>query len=228
MSSRRASESAMSAETSGADEAVNAESVADEEEEIETAEEGVSEGTAAAGKTLPVKTARGLLWGSAAFATAAFVVAAIFGAMWWSAASGEGAHIAKVREEVSRAASDAVKAFTELDYENPDEYFERQKAVATGNMRDQIEESEENFHEAIAEAETKVVSTVQDIAVSELNDHEGKAGLLVAVRNQVTQDEEQVSKPLRLEVQMTRVDNDGEQVWKLSDIGQVPVVGDGV
>lgn len=167
-------------------------------------------------------TSRILLWGSAALAVAAFAVAAVFGVMWWIAATGEGTPVAEAREDVTKAASNAVTAFTELDYENTDEYFERQKAVAAEEFRDEIVELEDVFTEAITEAETKVVSTIQDVGVSELNEHEGSASVLVTVRNEVTQGDEEAVKYLRLEAQMTRTEDDQE--WKLAGVAEVPPV----
>ncbi|EHR48974.1 hypothetical protein SacmaDRAFT_0678 [Saccharomonospora marina XMU15] len=164
---------------------------------------------------------------SAAFALAAFVVAAVFAVMWWVASGSDDAEVAGAREDVVRAAGNAVTALTELDYENPDAYFERQKTLATDELRKTIEQSEKSYRDAIAKAKTKVVSTVQDVAVEELNVHEGKASALATVSLDVTQGDKQSTKALRLELQLTRVDENGEQVWKLANMGEVPVVGTG-
>ncbi|WP_235999435.1 hypothetical protein [Qaidamihabitans albus] len=193
----------------------------------EPADEAASEPAAVTAGGDRSSAPRWLLLGTAALAAASFIVAAVFGVMWWVAASDDSADIANARENVVRATGTAVKAFTELDYENPDAYFSRQKEITTGELHKQIGQSEETYRKAIAEAKTKVVSTVQDIAVEELNDHEGKASALATVSNKVTQGETESTKTLRLQVQMTRVDENGEQVWKLSSIGEVPVVGTG-
>lgn len=170
---------------------------------------------------------RWLVLGSAALAVAAFVVAATFGIMWWVASSDDAADVAAAREDVVRAASRSVMAYTELDYENLDAYFGRQKEVTTGDLLKQISQSEKTYRKAIEDAKTKVVSTVQDVAVEELNAHEGKASALAMVRTKVTQGDNEGTKVLRLEVEMTRVDDGGQQVWKLSGIGEVPVAGTG-
>ncbi|MFD2397408.1 hypothetical protein ACFSVJ_12405 [Prauserella oleivorans] len=47
---------------------------------------------------------RWLVLGSAAFAVAAFVVAAAFGVMWWTASADDSAAVAREREDVVRAA----------------------------------------------------------------------------------------------------------------------------
>jgi len=63
--------------------------------------------------------------------------------------------------------------------------------------------------------------------VEELNDHEGKANFLAAITTDLTQGAQHSTKSLRLEVQMSRIDENGEQVWKLSGIGDVPLVAAG-
>ncbi|MFF5986292.1 hypothetical protein [Prauserella flavalba] len=166
---------------------------------------------------------RWLLFGSAAFAIAAFLVAAVFGAMWWVAAADDNADVAASREDVVRVAGQAVTAFTEVDYENLDEYFNRQKSLVTEDLKTQISTAEQTYRKAISDAKTKVVSTVQDVAVEELNDREGVASALATVSTKVTRGQEQGTKTLRLEVQLSRVDENGEQVWKVSQIGDVPV-----
>ncbi|PXY17143.1 hypothetical protein DI005_05010 [Prauserella sp. PE36] len=166
---------------------------------------------------------RWLLFGSAAFAIAAVVVAAVFGAMWWVAAADDNADVAAAREDVVRVAGQAVTAFTEVDHENLDEYFNRQKSLVTEDLKTQISSAEQTYRKAISDAKTKVVSTVQDVAVEELNEREGVASALATVSTKVTRGQEQGTKTLRLEVQLKRVDDNGEQVWKVSQIGDVPV-----
>lgn len=165
------------------------------------------------------------VYGSAALAAAAFVVAVVFGVLWWVAAADDDNTVAKARDDVAHAASTAVTAFTELDYQDPDAYFQRQKEITTGELHASVSQSEDNFRKAISEAKTTVESTVQDVAVEELNVHEGEAVVLATVSNKVTQGDKQSTKALRLELRLTRVDDNGEQVWKLSGIGEVPVVG---
>ncbi|NIJ14237.1 Mce-associated membrane protein [Saccharomonospora amisosensis] len=215
----RANEAADAEETAEATD-TGADQVTDAEPEVE----GASEERAGRSSAGPPKW---LVAASAAFAVAAFVVAAVFGVMWWVASGSDDAEIAGAREDVVRAAGNAVTALTELDYENPDAYFERQKTLATDELRKMIEQSEKSYRDAIAKAKTKVVSTVQDVAVEELNVHEGKASALATVNLDVTQGDKQSAKALRLELQLTRVDENGEQVWKLANMGEVPVVGPG-
>jgi Mce-associated membrane protein len=161
--------------------------------------------------------------GGAAFALAALIAAAIFGVQWWVASNDDNAALAKSRDDVIRVGGQAVKAYTEVDYEKLDDYFNRQRALSDKTMNDQLSQSEPTFRKALAEAKSKVVTTIQDIAVEELDDHEGKASFLAAIDTEVTQPAGTAHKPLRLEVSMTR---DGQD-WKVSGIGNVPLVAAG-
>lgn len=168
---------------------------------------------------------RWALLGAAAFATAAFVVAAVFGVWWLVSATGDDAEIAAERQEVTRVAGQAVTAFTELDHTKLDEYFSRQKELATGDLANQISQAEKTYREAITKAKSKVTTTVHDVAVNELNDREGKASAIVAASADIQRGQQQGMKTMRLEVQLTRDGEDGP--WKVSQIGDVPVTGGG-
>lgn len=166
-----------------------------------------------------------LVFGSAALAAAAIIAAGVFGVLWWIAASGENAELANTRDDIVRVGTSAVQAFTELDYTKPDEYFDRSAAASTDELAKQINAGREANKKAMVEAKTTASTKVLDIAVAELNQHEGKASFLAAIQVTVTQGEKSSVKPMRVEVQMDRVEEDGEQVWKVSGISQVPVVG---
>lgn len=170
---------------------------------------------------------RWALLGSAAFALAALLAAAVFGVQWWVSASNGNADLAAAREDVIRAGGSAVKAYTEVDYNDLDGFFNRQKAVSDPAMVGQLTQLEPTYRKALSDAKTKVVTTIQDIAVEELNDHDGKASFLAAISTQVSQGTQSSVKALRLEVQMTRVDDNGTQAWKLSGIDNVPLVAAG-
>ncbi|HEV7979409.1 hypothetical protein [Amycolatopsis sp.] len=170
---------------------------------------------------------RWVLLGSAAFALAALIAAAVFGIQWWVSASDDNAALASAREDVVRVGGAAVKAYTEVDFENMDAFFARQKEVSDPKMRDQLTSLEPTYRKSLDTAKTKVKTTIQDIAVEELNDHEGKANFLAAITTDLTQGAQHSTKSLRLEVQMSRIDENGGQVWKLSGIGDVPLVAAG-
>ncbi|RSD17802.1 hypothetical protein [Amycolatopsis eburnea] len=166
---------------------------------------------------------RTLVLGAGALALAALIAAAFFGIQWWAAAADDNAELAASREAVVKAGSNALKAYTEVDYQDLDGFFARQKSVSDDKMAQQIDQSAPTFRKALADAKTKVTTDVQDIAVEELDDHEGKASFLAAIATTVTQGDKSSAKPLRLEVSMTRVGD----AWKLSGIDSVPLVAAG-
>lgn len=168
---------------------------------------------------------RALVFVAAALASAALVVAVVFGALWQSAASSDDVEIAESREAVVATASKAVVAFTGLDSENPDEYFRRQKEIATGRLLEEIAKTEQEYREPISKAGTRVESRVADVAVEELNVHEGKALALAVVELDVTQKQDSGTKTLRMQLQLERDPNAGDaghQPWKVSGISPVP------
>ncbi|MFE0023204.1 hypothetical protein [Amycolatopsis sp. NPDC059021] len=184
------------------------------------APEPVATAATPAGRRPP---SRLLVGGAAAFALAALIVAAVFGVRWWVVASGDNADLARSRDAVVRAGATAIKAYTEVDYQNLDKFFNQQKAVSSDEMAKQLSQLEPTYRKALTEAKTKVSTTVQDIGVEELDDHQGKASFLAAISTQVTQGDKSSAKALRLEVSMTRVGQD----WKLSGIDNVPLVAAG-
>ncbi|EHY90065.1 hypothetical protein ACWGPQ_11560 [Saccharomonospora azurea] len=162
-----------------------------------------------------------------ALALASLVVAVVFGEMWRRAADSDDVRIAESREAVVAAAGTAVVAFTGLDSEQPDEYFRRQKEIATGDLLKEIEATEQQYREAISQAKTTVDAQVADVAVEELNVHEGKALALAVVELTITQEKDSGTKTLRMQLHLERdrggADSDGssEQAWKVSGISPV-------
>ncbi|GAA1207083.1 hypothetical protein [Prauserella alba] len=190
-------------------------------------DESAADGEAADGEAGPGRSAppRWAVLGAAAFATAALVVAAVFGVWWLVSATGDDAEVAAQRQDVTRVAGQAVTAFTELDHTKLDEYFSRQKELSTGELANQIKQAEKTYREAITKAKSKVTTTVHDVAVSELNEREGKASAIVAASADIKRGDQEGMKTMRLEVQLSRDGQDGP--WKVSQIGDVPVTGGG-
>lgn len=170
------------------------------------------------------KLPRRLVFGAAAFAGAALVVAGLFGILWGVAAADDNAGRAAQREDVTRVGSVAVRAMTEVDYTKPDQLFDRSVAVSTKEMAGQINAGRDANKKVMTDAKTITTTKVMDIAVDELNTDEGKARLLAAVQVEVKQGDKSSVKPMRMEVQLTRQDENGDQAWKLSAIDSVPVV----
>ncbi len=167
---------------------------------------------------------RALVFGAAALASAALVVAVVCGVMWQTAASSDDVRIAEAREAVVAATSKAVVAFTGLDSTNPDEYFRGQKEIATGNLLKEIEETEQEYRDLLGKTKAEVESRVADVAVEELNVHEGKALALAVVELTVTQENDTGTKTLRMQLQLERDPSAGDvedHPWKVSGISPV-------
>lgn len=169
------------------------------------------------------KMPRWVVLAAAAFSLAALIAAAVFGIGWWSASADDNTGLAQARDDVVRVGGAAVKAYTEVDYQDLDGFFKRQVSVSDPTMAAQLQQTEANFRTQLAAAKTKVSTTIQDIAVEELDNHQGKASFLAAITTLVTQGTTSANKALRLEVQMTRIGSD----WKLSGIDSVPLVSSG-
>lgn len=170
---------------------------------------------------------RWLLFGSAALALAAFIVAAVFGVMLLFTATSDDAELAAARESVRDAAGEAVQAVTEIDYKNPDEFFERSQAASTKDFAKQLSQTEDSLRKALSQVKTRVTTDVNDVAVQQLNVHKGTATFLAVINTHINQGDRSANKVLRLKGKMERVDSGDGREWKLAGLGQVPVVGGG-
>jgi Mce-associated membrane protein len=168
---------------------------------------------------------RYLVLGSAGLAAAGLIVATVFGIQWWMASGNDNVALAQAREQVVRAGGIAVTSFIEADYTNLDGYFQRQLDISDPTMQSEIKNTESTYRQALLDSKTKITDTsVLDIAVEELDNHDGKASFLAAVSYVVNQQGQQPAAKLqRLEVQLTRQG----QAWKVSGIGSVPTVSSG-
>lgn len=165
---------------------------------------------------------------TAAVALAALVVAVVFGVLWQNAEGSDKVYISQARDRVLNTATEAAVSFTELDSSKAGEYFGRQKKLAIGGLRDEIVASEKKFQQTLDGAKTKVTSTVQDVAVEELNVHEGKADVLAVVNLEVRQQESDKAAPktLRMQLRMERdhaaAEASEDQPWKVAGVAEVP------
>ncbi len=154
---------------------------------------------------------------------AAFVVAVVFGVLWWTAVASDESDTAQAREQVIEASAQAIKAYTEFDHTEPDLFRDSQMAVSTKEMQNQIEQSWPGLREAIVNNKRSASTRIFDIAVDELNVHEGKAAVIASLEVEVKGGEDTASKRIRIQTQMERV----EDSWKLPGIDQVPVIPSG-
>lgn len=200
-----------------------------EEDDAEVGDEELGDEADSAGAegTGSDRVPKRALLGSAALALAAFIVAAVFGVLWLVTGTGEQAELASARNAVADSARDAVQAVTEVDYQNPDRFFERSRAVSTEAFGKQLTQAEDSLRKALAQAKTKVETSVTDVAVQELNARKGTATVLAVANTDITQGDRNATKVLRLQGQMERVSTGGGKEWKLAGLSEVPVVGSG-
>jgi Mce-associated membrane protein len=201
-----------------ADRAGGADGVAADRGERSSEEDGTD--AVEGGKESKLREPRRLVLAAGAFSLAALIASGIFGAMWWVASADDNADRAAAREDVVRVGSSALQAFTELDYNHPDEYFDRAVSVSTKEIGDQINAGRDANKKTMTDSKTTTNTRVMDIAVEELNTDEGKASFLAAIQVDLKQGDKSTVKPMRVEIQMTKQGSD----WKLSGIDPVPVV----
>jgi Mce-associated membrane protein len=192
------------------------------DEQVDEAEPGaVGEAAEGAGAGFQ----RYLLLGSAGLAAAALIVAGVFGIQWWAASADDNLALAQARDAVIKSGTNAVHAFIDADYTQVDAYFQRQLEIADPAFQEQLKASQTATREGLIDSKTKITdTTVEDIGVEELNDHDGKATFLAAVSYVVNHEGQQPAPKLqRLEVGMTRTARD----WKVTGIESVPTITSG-
>ena len=162
---------------------------------------------------------RPVLLGALALAVAAAVVAGWFGVSWITAASDESLDRAKTRDEVARVADAAIDTFNTLDYQKVDEGLDNWLNASTGPLHDDVVGRRASSKQTIEGAKTKTDAQVLSLAVTDLNEFDGKATVIAAVKVVVTIDnKEPVPKYLRVQASLERVREVG---WKLSGLGPV-------
>lgn len=143
-----------------------------------------------------------------------------FGWSWYAAAHDDALTYSQTRDRVLQAAEQAVQNLNTLDYRTAADGLKLWQESTTGSLHDQLVNGAGSFLDQIAKAKTVTTARIIDGAVTELDDHAGKASFLVAVEITVTPAAgSPTQKRERLSGEVTRTDAG----WKLSAIGQVPV-----
>ncbi|HWE89053.1 MAG TPA: hypothetical protein VG317_06270 [Pseudonocardiaceae bacterium] len=160
-----------------------------------------------------------------ALASVAFLCAGAFGGWWASVGLSNSTKMASMRDDVLRAGETGVQNFNTLDYRNVDAGLNLWLQSSTGTLYNDINSGRANFKTQIQQAKTITTAKILDGAVTELDDNQCKASVIVAVQVTVTP---ATGTP---KVEETRIQGDmggtpangGCSNWKLSSIGQVPV-----
>ena len=160
-----------------------------------------------------------LLGGMVLVVVAAFA-AVWFGVTWIQAANDDSLGRAKARDEVDRIGRQAIIIFNTLDYRKVDEGLDNWQNASTGVLRDDVIGRRESSKQAIVQAKAVTSANVLSLAVTELNEFEGKATVIAAVVTDVTPE----GKPADKKYQriLAALDRTGDG-WKLAAIQPVPL-----
>ncbi len=147
------------------------------------------------------------------------IAAVTFGILWWVTSSSDAAQNAKARDEVVAAAEQAITAFAEVDYKNPDKYRNQQVAVSTDELAQHVKDGWKQARQVIVKAQRSSEVKFFDIAVEELNAYEGTASAIASSEVTLSFEDQSAKLPRRWRAQLKRVDGE----WKLSDIELIPI-----
>lgn len=158
-----------------------------------------------------------------ALASAAAAVALGFGgwtgSSWYAAAHDDSARFAQSRDEVLAAGEQAAVNLNTLDHRDLRRGLDAWEKSATGDLLGELRKGRGEFEKQVRSARTVTTAEVLSGAVSELDEREGRAGVLLAMRITVDPPKKKPStKESRLLGELTRT-ADG---WKLSGLGQAP------
>ena len=160
------------------------------------------------------------------FATALvlFVLAAAFagwsGWSWASAAAAGPPAAAQLRDQVLQAGEQAVLNFNTLDYRKVAQGLALWEQSSTGALHSEVVAGRAQFEHSIQLTKTVTTARILDGALTSLNTRSGTASIIVAVQITVTPAHgPPATKQSRLAGRLTRTGS----VWKLSELGQVPV-----
>ncbi|MEV6399483.1 hypothetical protein AB0M39_32635 [Streptomyces sp. NPDC051907] len=155
-----------------------------------------------------------------ALAVAAAGCAGWGGWSWYEAAHDDAAAYADERDAALAAGEQAVQNMNTLDHRDLRRGLDAWEDSATGDLRRQLVDGRREFVKQIQQAKTVTSAEVLSGAVTELDARAGRAGVMVALRIEVTAPK---GKPVRKESRMLGELTRTPEGWKLSALGQAPV-----
>lgn len=159
-----------------------------------------------------------------ALACLAAVCAAWSGWSWHDKAHDDSLHYAELRDEVLQNGEQAIVNLNTLDHRTLAQNLKSWQDSSTGDLYRDIVQGRARFERQVREARTITGAKILEGAVSELDEHAGKARIIVAVQITVTPpDGRPAVKRSRQIGELTRTSSG----WKLSALGQAPVGGSG-
>jgi Mce-associated membrane protein len=148
----------------------------------------------------------------------AAICAAVFGYLWFHAAHDDTLAFSTDRDKALQAAEQGSINLTTLDYRNVAQGLDRWKQSTTGDLYTQLTSGSlvSTFTKQAQQGKSVTTGTVVDGAITDLDDHAGKASALVIMRVQVTAAGKSTQKLVPLQWGLT----DTSTGWKLSAVEQ--------
>jgi Mce-associated membrane protein len=155
------------------------------------------------------------------------VAGAIYWGITWLGVSGDqNLSYSRDRDAALAAGEQAVQNFNTMDYQNPQKYFDLWASSSTGDLNKEVGQDRKNqtVLGQLAKAKAVTKATVLEGALTELDDHAGKATVIVALDETVTPaGGKPTDKRARFQGNLQKVGD----AWLLSSIGVVPVENSG-
>lgn len=165
-----------------------------------------------------------IVWIAIGLAAFAFLVAVVLGIWWWIASSSNEYEVALARDQASEVAEAGIRAYTEIDHKNPDEYRNSQQEISTSELFGQNQEGWQTAREQITKQQISVQVKVFDVGVFKLDTHKGEAVALAAIEiKRSAKDVPESTGRMRMIAKLERVEDE----WKLADIQHVPEIPTG-
>ncbi|MEW2389997.1 hypothetical protein AB0933_16770 [Streptomyces venezuelae] len=141
------------------------------------------------------------------------------GTSWYAAAHDDSTRFAEARDDVLAAGEQAALNMNTLDHRDLEHGLDAWEESATGKLLDELRKGRPEFEKQVRTARTVTTAEVLSGAVTELDEREGRAGVLIALRITVDPPKKKPStKESRLLGELTRT----AEGWKLSGLGQAP------
>jgi Mce-associated membrane protein len=148
--------------------------------------------------------------------------AIFFGITWATAGSNQSLTYSRDRDAALTAGEGAIINFNTMDYRDPQKYFDLWVSSSTGDLNSQVQKDRKDATVLSSLAKAKAVTTAKVLegAVTELDDHAGKASVIVALDETVTPSGgKPVDKRLRFAGDLLKTGSG----WQLSNISVIQV-----
>jgi Mce-associated membrane protein len=152
--------------------------------------------------------------------------AVYWGVAWLSLGGNQNLAYSRDRDKALSVGEQSILNFNTMDYRNPQKYFDLWASSSTGDLSAEVAKDRKDSTVLGQLAKAKAVTTAKVLegAVTELDDHAGKATVIVALEETVTPaGGKPAEKRERFQGDLTKTSGG----WLLSSIGVVPVENSG-